>query len=269
MYRDDPSQVLEEAAAFLASEPVLHNLILTLLHARASRPEPGRYWVASEGEKVRGVVLQSPLSYAASVTPMPPEAVVAVVDAITASGIGLPGVNGDAATAARFAGQWTERTRSAAIPFQGQRLYEFLESGERPPASGGLRRDTPGDRDLVVEWVRLFQIEIGEPDHDAAAIVDQWLASGCVWIWDDDGPVSMAVTREAVERVVRIGGVFTPKALRKRGYAGACVSDISCGLRGRGQRAILYTDLGNPTSNSIYRRIGYRAVAEALRYRFE
>lgn len=36
-------------------------------------------------------------------------------------------------------------------------------------------------------------------------------------------------------------------------------------------RVILFgqsTDLGNATSNSIYRRIGYRAVAEALRYRF-
>jgi predicted GNAT family acetyltransferase len=30
----------------------------------------------------------------------------------------------------------------------------------------------------------------------------------------------------------------------------------------------LYTDLGNPTSNSIYRSVGYQAVAEALRYRF-
>ena len=30
----------------------------------------------------------------------------------------------------------------------------------------------------------------------------------------------------------------------------------------------LYTDLGNPTSNAIYRAIGYEAVAELLRYRF-
>jgi predicted GNAT family acetyltransferase len=35
-----------------------------------------------------------------------------------------------------------------------------------------------------------------------------------------------------------------------------------------GLRCILYTDLGNPTSNSIYRSVGYQAVAEALRYRF-
>ena len=40
-------------------------------------------------------------------------------------------------------------------------------------------------------------------------------------------------------------------------------------MREAGHRCILYTDLGNPTSNSVYRRIGYRAVAEALRFRFE
>jgi uncharacterized protein len=40
-------------------------------------------------------------------------------------------------------------------------------------------------------------------------------------------------------------------------------------MREAEHRCILYTDLGNPTSNSVYRRIGYRAVAAALRYRFE
>ena len=38
---------------------------------------------------------------------------------------------------------------------------------------------------------------------------------------------------------------------------------------GRRLRCILYTDLANSTSNSIYRAIGYRAVAEALKYDFE
>jgi len=36
----------------------------------------------------------------------------------------------------------------------------------------------------------------------------------------------------------------------------------------RGSRCILYTDLGNATSNAIYRAIGYQAVAEVLRYNF-
>ena len=32
--------------------------------------------------------------------------------------------------------------------------------------------------------------------------------------------------------------------------------------------AVLFTDLANPTSNAIYRRIGYEAVAEILGYDF-
>ena len=79
----------------------------------------------------------------------------------------------------------------------------------------------------------------------------------------------MAGGRSAVEGVVRVAGVYTPPGQRGRGYAEACVHALSQHLRDSGYRAALYTDLANPTSNSIYRRIGYRAVAEVLRYRFE
>jgi predicted GNAT family acetyltransferase len=79
----------------------------------------------------------------------------------------------------------------------------------------------------------------------------------------------MAVGREVAQGVVRLSGVYTPPEKRKHGYAAACVHALSKHLRDRGYRCILYTDLGNPTSNSIYRRIGYKAVAEALRYRFD
>jgi hypothetical protein len=63
--------------------------------------------------------------------------------------------------------------------------------------------------------------------------------------------------------------VYTPPENRRRGYAAACVYGISKYCTEAGYRCVLYTDLGNPTSNAIYRRIGYRAVAEAIHYRFE
>jgi predicted GNAT family acetyltransferase len=200
---------------------------------------------------------------------MQQDVVAAMVDRIADSGVALPGVNGDAATAARFAGEWTERTKSAAVPFQGLRLYELVKLGERSAARGRLRQAIPADRELVIDWVRLFQIEIGEQHSEPDALVDQWMHAGHLWIWDDGEPVSMAVTREQVENVVRVAGVYTPSEKRKRGFAGACVYDLSKQIRDNGHRPILYTDLGNLTSNSIYRRIGYRAVGEGLRYRFE
>jgi predicted GNAT family acetyltransferase len=270
LFSDDPAFVLSRAGVFLASQAVLHNLVLSILHARAAQGDPGRYWLALRQDKIVGVVIQSPLTFPATLTPMEPPAAAAMADAIAAAGITLPGINGEAATAARFAGQWSERTKSAATPFQGNRLYELLEIGEVPGVEGELRQAGPKERSLMILWTRAFQHEIGESGNDTELRVDRALAAGQLWIWDRNGEtVSMAVSREPVYGVVRLSGVYTPPDRRKHGFAAACVWALSKQLCDAGYRCVLYTDLGNPTSNSIYRRIGYGAVAEALRYRFE
>ncbi len=269
VFSEDPERSLAEATVFLASDPVLHNLILTLLSERLAYPEPGRYWLAKEGDTVVGVAFQSPLDFAATITPMRPEVVAAVVNAIVEAGVTLPGVIGEAATAARFAGQWTERQGSAAFPVEGQRIYEFARMPEREGISGRLRKASPNDRDLVVAWMRGFYADVGQEVRDHEPVVERRLAAGQFWLWEDGEPVSMAANSEPVEGVLRVQAVYTPPYRRNRGYAGACVGDLSRRMREEGYGCILYADLGNPTSNSVYRRIGYNAVAEALRYRFE
>jgi len=271
LFSQDPAFVLGRADKFLSSKAVEHDLILSILHARVAHADQGRYWIALYGEKtVVGVVVQSPLEYPATLTPMEPRAVLAMVDAMAAAGVTLPGVSGEAATAARFAGQWSERCKAAVKPVQGLRLYELLEVGEVPRVAGHLRRAGPQDRGLMILWSRAFQNEIGESASDNELRVDRGLAAGQLWVWDRKGEtMSMAVSREPILGVVRISGVYTPREKRNHGYAAACVHALSEHFRDSGYRCILYTDLGNPTSNSMYRRIGYRAAAEALRYRFE
>lgn len=266
---DDVEQILDEAGDFLAGDPVLHNVILTLLHSRVVRPEPGRYWVVESDGAISGVVFRSPLHFIATLTPMPTPAVAAAVERIADEGVRLPGVSGEAATAARFAGHWTERTRCGAVPTQGQRIYEIGAVVTARPTPGRVRVATPDDRNLLVPWVHAFQDEIGEPPSDATEVVAARLAAGHLWIWEDDVPVAMAGVFDAVARVARVGPVYTPPDQRGRGYASALVADVSGTVLARGHRCILYTDLENPTSNSIYRALGYRAVAEALKYRFD
>ena len=265
---EDPGWVLHEAGAFLASDPVQHNLILTLLYERVAYPEPGRYWVATDGGAVVGVAFQSPLDFFASLTPTSPEAVAALVDVIAESAVTLPGVIGEAATAARFAGQWTERRGSAAFPVEGQRIYELVRAPQATAAGGRMREATLDDRDLILAWTRSFFIDVGEDARDLEPMVERRLEAGQFWLWEDSGPASMAANSEPVEGVVRVQAVYTPPERRNRGYAGACVAGLSERMQEAGYHCILYTDLGNPTSNSVYRRFGYRAVAEGLRYRF-
>ncbi len=264
---DDPDSVLDLADTFLASDPVQHNLILTLLHARVEHPEAGRYWIVLEEPDVIGVVFQSPLDYSATLTPMAQEAVRAVIDVIADEGVELPGVNGEAATVAHFAGAWSERTRVPARPTLGQRLYE-LASVVDQPASGVLRRATAEDLEFLVESFVAFVTEIGDLPNGSESVVARRLAAGQLWVWDDDAAVSMCGLSAPIEGVVRIGPVYTPPDLRGRGYASALVATVSADACAAGNRCILYTDLQNPTSNSIYRRIGFDAVAEGLTYEF-
>lgn len=266
---EDPERVLKEARTFFASDPVRHNVILTLLHARVAHPEPGRYWILDIDGRTAGVVFQSPLHFIATVTPMPTEAVPDVVDSIVAHGVTLPGVNGEAATAARFAGHWAEGTKSAVRPVQGQRIYEVQQVIPAQRGRGQLRQATGEDRDLLVRWLQAFQAETGEAVSDAAQVVERRLSGGQLWVWDDQAPVAMAGISDAVSGVVRVGPVYAPPDRRNCGYGSALVAAVSTAARTDGHRCILYTDLGNPTSNSIYRAIGYRAVAEVLRYGFD
>ncbi len=264
---NDPSEVLSRAGRFLASDPVRHNVILTLLHGRVGHPEPGRYWVVRP-EEPAGVVFQSPLDFPATVTPMSDDAVVAAVDAIVGAGVLLPGVSGEASTAARFAGHWTERTGSAAGSIVGQRIYEVRDV--RPPdgVPGTVRQAGASDRDVVVEWVRGFHVAVGEKGGDVDELVDRRLPAGRFWLWEDRQAVSMAALSEPFADVVRVQAVYTPPEHRRHGYASACVAELSSSALADGHRCILYTDLGNPTSNSIYREIGYGAVSEGLSYSF-
>lgn len=265
---DSPAEVLEEARDLLQSD-VRHNLILSLLQARVEHPMLGRYWIVRSDGKPVGVGFQSPVEYFATVTPMPLEAVVALVDTIADSGVVLPGVTGEAATAARFAGHWTERTRSAAHPHQGQRIYEVAQVLPARSVGGHVRSASEADRDLMVLWFEGFGADTGGTGPSGAAeAVDRRLGGGQLWLWDDAGPKAMAGLSPPVGGVVRVGPVYTPAELRGRGYASALVGSLSNRVRVAGDRCILYTDLANPTSNAVYRALGYRAVAEGLIYRF-
>ncbi|MDD9973423.1 MAG: GNAT family N-acetyltransferase [Candidatus Poribacteria bacterium] len=269
-FSDNAGWVLDKAKVFLRSKPVHNNVILALLHARVEHFIPGRYWVAADRNTVVGVAFQSPLNLRAIVTPMESSIVRSVVDAISDAKVKLPGVGGDATTAAHFAGQWAERQKSAVIPFMGQRIYEVNKVEEPTGVKGHLRKAVPSDRERLIDWVRHFWADTNAvQESNAESLVDRRVSAGQVWLWDSAGPVSMAGLTSPVEGVVRVQLVYTPPENRGNGYASACVASLSKQVRDEGHRCILYTDLGNPVSNSIYRRIGYFVVAEGIHYRFE
>jgi predicted GNAT family acetyltransferase len=102
--------------------------------------------------------------------------------------------------------------------------------------------------------------------RSSEVFVTRRLAAGDDWIWDDDGPVSMAARTEAVAGVSRIQAVNTPPGLRRRGYASAGVAALSASVLACGLRCVLNASLNNIVASSVYQRLGYRAVSDVRRY---
>ncbi len=274
---ENPAAAAQAAGTFLESRPIEHNMILTLLRERIERPLPGRYWWIAESGEVRGVAFQSPRSFKVTVTPMPLDAVGPLVDAVIADAPDLPGVTGGAATAAAFAGAWSERSSAAPRPIEGQRLYRADQI--RPPDGvvGAPRVAVPDDLDLLARWFVAFQDEVGGlpvVDDPRVALAEP-LAGGRIWVWEhDDQVVSAAMISRSVAGAARVSFVFTPPEQRARGYAGATVGSLcarSLGPErpfGTVDACLLYTQLHNATSNGVYRRLGFRCVLEVLAYEF-
>ncbi|HVA08820.1 MAG TPA: GNAT family N-acetyltransferase [Acidimicrobiales bacterium] len=270
-FTEDAAAVLQGTARFLESRPAEHNLILSLLHQRAASGDPGRYWTvrdADTGADV-GVVLQSPPTFRATMTPMAPLVAAGAAEAIAVGGFTLPGVDAEAPTAAAFAGRWAEVRRVGAQPVHGMRL-QLLETLTLPDeVRGALRPATSPDVALVRKWMAAFAHFVGDPPPPDA-LVDRRVERGEFALWETDGTVVCAAARTpAFAGTSRIGPVYTPPEHRRHGYAAACVGHLSRQIMDEGFRCVLYTDLGNPTSNSVYRSLGYRTICENVRYEFD
>lgn len=266
---DDATAILDEAQEFLESSPVLHNLILTLLHQRAATNEAGRYWAVRDDRDVIGVVLQSPLNFRATLTPMSPEVAQAAAEAIATQDVVLPGIEGEARSAAAFSGHWTQLRRNGARPVLGMRVLQLFRLTLPVGIPGRLRVATGADMSLVQEWASAFMRDVDEP-APPEDMVARRVQQGQLALWEvDDSPVCMSGRSADVAGVVRIGPVYTPPEHRRQGYAGACVGEHSREAVEMGLTCMLYTDLHNPTSNSVYRSLGYSAVSENVRYVFE
>ncbi len=79
----------------------------------------------------------------------------------------------------------------------------------------------------------------------------------------------MAMSAGKTAHGIRVTGVYTPPEFRKKGYATACVGSLTQKLLNDGNEfCFLYTDAANPTSNSIYQKIGYRIECKSQMIKF-
>jgi predicted GNAT family acetyltransferase len=186
----------------------------------------------------------------------------------------LPSVLGPAASVGPFADRWSAVTGRGAELQVAERIYRLSRVIPAPAVQGTWRLAGEEDHDRLLAWARAFHDEAlpGSPIVGLEAMVERWVRrrGRLAYLWEvEDRAVSLVVAGARTPNGRRIGPVYTPPEARGHGYATALTAAASQDQLDRGHAfCFLFTDLANPTSNAIYRRIGYEAVADVDQVRF-
>ncbi len=195
-----------------------------------------------------------------------------VADALLQGQWPVPGVLARQAIAEAFASIWCRRTGAGWSIDMRMRLYECRRVAHFGHPPGAFRPAEVEDLEIARQWARGFHEDCfgdGRQEQTVRSAEDK-LKSGGLFFWVDGVPVSMAARARPTPHGESVSLVYTPASQRGKGYGTAVVAHLSQRVLDDGKQfCSLYADLSNPISNSIYQRIGYRAVADVVEVGFQ
>ncbi len=280
----DPKHFLADAAPLLSGDPFSTSVIATNAQRRTDAPDtpgPGHeddlWLIVTDAHGVLGVAMHTP-PHNLFLSRMPQTAAQLLADELHQTGRELPGVTGASEVASTYAECWAALTGAGVTQLAAMRMYR-LQTLKPPTGVQGTATSAsdPADLSLVTRWLEEFHAEAleGDPPQDWQALAQRRIAAGEVHLWrapqadDHDETVALAAVSASAAGVARIGPVYTPPAHRRHGHGAAVTAAASAAALAAGaEHVVLYTDLANPTSNSIYQAIGYRPDHDAQQLAF-
>ena len=241
--------------------------------------DPANWFMAtiSDGTGIKLTAIMTPphnLTLYATNNEINDEAINRLVDGLLMNGIIINGVMTESDLALRFAKAYTISKGIKYKVNKNQRIYELCEVNPDIPSIGNLRSARESDMAFLPYWSEGFNNDCFGSNPAVSSDAGHYrydISTGNLYILEfNNTPVSMAKINRKMMTVCGVGYVYTPPYFRGRGYATSCVAEISRLILERGfTKCVLYTDLANPTSNSIYQKIGYDPICDSMEIKFE
>lgn len=263
---------LVEVFGYLDRDPVL-NVYLTALVLRDSLAQVrDEFWAARRGGILVGLLYMGGPSGSLLPLTSDPEAARRMSDLACERLSFMPRrfqVIGPRAVV----GDFTDRLRRAGLAprlFRAQ-TYMALARTALPPFERvpELRAAHGEDYDVIYESgarLRAEELEEDPRTADAAAYarrVQEECRDGYTSLWlDGEGLCFRASVSARTPDAVQISGVYTPSERRNRGFARRGVSELCARLFEHSRHACLFVNDFNAPALAVYRRIGFREIAE-------
>lgn len=148
-----------------------------------------------------------------------------------------------------------------------QRIYYCPKVNEHSEKMGLVRLANESDIDHLVDWAYNFSRDVDESAtiEQAKNHIEYQINSKTLYVLEIKNQiVSMAARSRSLNSTESVGFVYTPVKFRRNGYASRVVEEITRKVLNDNKIATLYTDLSNPTSNSIYMKIGYKPYCDSV-----
>jgi ribosomal protein S18 acetylase RimI-like enzyme len=201
----------------------------------------------------------------------------AALDAFAVETRKYPGLRSFAGPKKAVDGIWNRvRTwhRPPVLVRERQPLYALWPQGLGAFDDVAVRPARTDETELVAE--HSARMILGELGYDPRAQRSSFLAGvrraieqRCWWVWIVDGELRFQCNVGARTPVTaQVQGVWTPQALRGRGYATLGLANISRRLLEENPTVSLYVNDFNTDAIALYDRIGYTRVGELATYLF-
>jgi predicted GNAT family acetyltransferase len=251
-----------------AEHNALIGIVQTLIHYPERYPEPPYLAVVEANGAIAAIAIRTPPNNLLLSKVQELDALQLIVQDLQQEA--LPGVCGLVTEVEMFVQMWHSLTGQPYQRELNSRIYRLTQVKPVPAVQGYLKPAAERDRPLLLEWFSTFYADINiSGQQEIEQMVEVALKRQSIYLWEDGIPVSMVGGRPFIPTAARIAPVYTPPEHRCRGYATASVAALSQKLLDEGCKSCyLYTDLANPTSNSIYQQIGYQSVCDWYDYGF-
>jgi len=270
---NNPRAFLRRAEDWLAAREAEYSLLLGLAR-RLSISQDGFDYplffatIESDGS-LEGCAFRTP-PHKFGLTAVPNEAIPTLAATVRDVYDALPAVLGPEPAVGAFAEAWARENKVDAHPGMRQRIYRLEALNPlQMDVDGCMRVARRSDLPLISGWIQRFMEDVGMPTRRPREMSELLLCQDALVVWEDGGLKAMAGTQYPTKHGIRISYVYTPDEYRNRGFATALVHALSDReLRAGRSFCVLYTDVSNPASNSVYRKIGYEPIAEVRDYAF-
>ena len=237
------------------------------------------YWlmaVVSDDSGVRLTAIMTPphnIALYATDNIIDDAALKCLVNGINQTSYIIDGVISEKALAVKFAEAYCNVGDLGYKVSQNQRIYELTQVNPEILSIGELRSARDADMSFLPFWIEGFAHDCFNDQSNPMSNEGRYryeIQYAKRYILEYMGTaVSMARAHREMMTVCGIGGVYTPPYFRGKGYATSCVAALSRLVLARGfKKCVLYTDLANPVSNSIYQKIGYVPICDSVMISF-